>query len=45
MGCRGLRGIREGSLQEKGADKINVFPSAAFKRGEVFLLWPGKEEY
>lgn len=31
-------------LQEGGADKVDVFPGAAFEGGEVLFIWPCEEE-
>ena len=31
-------------LQEASADKVDVFPGAAFEGGEVLFIWPCEEE-
>lgn len=41
--AREYKGGKEG-LQEEGTEKVDIFPGAAFKGGEVLLVRPGKEE-
>ena len=32
-------------LQEGSADKVDVFPGAAFEGGEVLFIWPCENKY
>ena len=43
-GEAGRDGLDGKGSQEGGADKVDVFPGAAFERGEVLFIWPCKEK-